>query len=130
MVLCDWSKLSPADQTDVRTRLAQLENTGFILRGDTYHESEGTSDDTDMTLVAELRKAIGTRVFLSESATSAIRDWLDGDADSDGDFALAVWIASDGKPGTSGKITTWLVAQTDMDSNITTVASTAVGSSD
>ncbi|MBC7773569.1 MAG: hypothetical protein H7210_13825 [Pyrinomonadaceae bacterium] len=130
MVLCDWSKISVADQSEVRDSLVRLEHAGFILRGDNFYDSDTPVDDSDVTLAAELRQAIGTKVYLSESAAGAITEWLDSDDNSESDFAMALWISSVNQPGEPTKVMTWLLPQSEIEARIKETATIAVRSND
>lgn len=125
MVICDWSKLGDRNGVDASSavlQLGRLQSAGFILHGDAPPDITKNSGDTDMARAAEARAAIGTNVFLSNSASIAITQWLDRSDHTADDAALVVWIGPEIEPNTGSRFTTWLIAQTDLDPNITNYA--------
>ncbi len=118
MVVCEWSKFEASERQAIISQLKELTDAGFVLTGDT-----GAAEDPDVArehteAVAELRKALGTRVIASEDAATALRKWLDSSEKAD----LVLWIGALTDGPDAQRHSSWLVPSSNTDTPVVSLA--------
>jgi hypothetical protein len=128
LVVCEWSKFAEPEQQSIKSQLSRLASVGFYLKGDT-EPAPAMSDQTassETETLAELRSAVGTKVYLSPDAAAAVRGWIEQSHAAD----LVLWINADPAedPGSPGKAqhAAWLVGAPGVAQSTTTRAHQAL----
>ncbi|MGE3107310.1 MAG: serine/threonine protein kinase [Phycisphaerales bacterium] len=117
VVLCDWSKYSAGVQDRLEKSLRGLERAGFVLLGDAAPGKTPSADAVEV--VAEVRSAIGTRLFLSRDAGEAAQAW----ASQQDVVPLVMWIAQDPTKGENASPTKWLIGAESVPTALRELAS-------
>jgi hypothetical protein len=117
LVVCEWSKFPAAERQVITERLNRLADSGFKLLGDTGAAGDPEAAKEQTEAVAELRKALGTRLVLSADGEKAVHDWLDTDERAD----LALWITGAKETPGDGPLS-WLVPSGHVDEKAVALA--------
>jgi hypothetical protein len=92
VVLRDQSVMPVALSRRFSAQVADLEEQGFEMIG-AGAEGDAERIAAENDLIADLRKSIGLHPFQSGHAARAVRDWLDGHAET----AMVLWVGKTGE---------------------------------